>query len=199
VQLLGRLIEFAFGSNLYKATRPGSGTWYPRVLAWLDSILGLSHTVSDHDLPDCYWRTLVGDYDIVTSRFPTNRAQIELCRTLRRSLDLLCKQVAPTGSSSPTIPPLIELVMEKDLQFNFENHWTHLDRIWSARTFLYNGWGAYWVCLGSIGRPGVHPLWQSKHLHSPSKPPVRMSTNSSMTDSRSGLWMARPSTSLKRD
>jgi hypothetical protein len=141
VQLLERLIEFAFGSNLYKATRPGSGTWYQRILAWLDSMVGLLHTVSDHDLPDCYWRTLVGDYDIVASRFPTNPAQIEPCRTLRRSLDLLCKQVALTGSSSPTIPPLIELVMEKHLQFNFENHWTHLDRIWSARTFLYNGRG----------------------------------------------------------
>jgi hypothetical protein len=78
VQLLGRLIEFAFSSNLYKVTRPGSGTWYQRVLAWLDSILGLLHTVSDHDLPDCYWRALVGDYDIVTLRFPTNPAQIEL-------------------------------------------------------------------------------------------------------------------------
>src|SRR6266516_1585044 len=40
-----------------------------RVLAWLGNILALSHAVSpmsDHDLPDCYWRPLVEDCDIAT-------------------------------------------------------------------------------------------------------------------------------------
>ena len=117
---------------------------------WLDEIRDLARTVSvtsDQELPDSYWRTLAGDFDISTRISPADPAQVERCAMYRRSLDLMCKQLALTGSFESTIPALEELMAEKDWQSSFDDYLIHLDRIWLNRAFFITtasrtGWQA---------------------------------------------------------
>ncbi len=64
---------------------------YGRLLKWLDHILDTSQTVStdrSNELPEAYWRTLVGDHHATATRFPTDSAQLETTQAVHRYLNV---------------------------------------------------------------------------------------------------------------
>ena len=147
--------------------RGTKGLFVPELLSWLNEILDMARKLphaSDEELPDSYWRTLVGDFDSITAAFPAAPAHIERCRLLSvAAWNCNTSSSVLVGSLEPMKPELARLMADKSWQSSFDNYVFQPQPNLVQPDVLHHCWRPHGICVDTRQNWGFYlrSLWRS--------------------------------------